>query len=113
MQVTMPWLSDSQCIQKYSINPAICICAGETGGNKDTCQGDSGGPLVVLVGNKWMLGGLTSFGRGCNDGGVYARTSNYYNWILQNLQQDQTLTTTTSAPNRKLNKYNENKMSEN
>jgi secreted trypsin-like serine protease len=62
---------------------------------------------VVLVGNKWMLGGLTSFGIGCNDGGVYARTSNYYNWILQNLQQDQTLTTTTLAPNRKL-KINEN-----
>jgi secreted trypsin-like serine protease len=62
---------------------------------------------VVLVGNKWMLGGLTSFGRGCNDGGVYARTSNYYNWILQNLQQDQTLTTTTPGPNRKL-KINEN-----
>ncbi len=59
---------------------------------------------MVNIGNKWMLGGLTSFGRGCNDGGVYARTSNYYNWILQNLQQDQTLTTTTSAPNRKLNK---------
>jgi hypothetical protein len=56
---------------------------------------------VVLIGNKWMLGGLTSFGRGCNDGGVYARTSNYYNWILQNLQQDQTLTTTTPGPNRK------------
>jgi len=54
---------------------------------------------VVYIGNKWMLGGLTSFGRGCNDGGVYARTSNYYNWILQNLQQDQTLTT--SAPNSK------------
>ena len=56
---------------------------------------------MVFIGNKWMLGGLTSFGRGCNDGGVYARTSNYYNWILQNLQQDQTLTTTTSAPNSK------------
>ncbi len=77
------------------------MCAGETGGNKDTCQGDSGGPLVVFIGNKWMLGGLTSFGRGCNDGGVYTRTSFYYNWILQNLQQDQTLTT--SAPNSKLN----------
>ena len=85
----MTWrLSDTQCIQKYRIDPAICICAGETGGNKDTCQGDSGGPLVVLIGNKWMLGGLTSFGIGCSNGGVYARTSNYYNWILENLQNN-------------------------
>ena len=60
MQVTMPWyaqfrikktsiseylikktsnrLTDAACIQKYSINPAIIICAGDTGGNKDTCQ---------------------------------------------------------------------------
>ena len=58
---------------------------------------------MVNIGNKWMLGGLTSFGIGCNDGGVYARTSFYYDWILQNLQQDQTFTTTTSAPSRKLN----------
>ena len=64
---------------------------------------------MVFIGNKWMLGGLTSFGRGCNDGGVYARTSNYYNWILQNLQQDQTLTTTTVGPNRKLNIIEYNK----
>jgi secreted trypsin-like serine protease len=54
-------------------------------------KGDSGGPLVVNIGNKWMLGGLTSFGRGCNDGGVYTRTSNYYSWIVQKLQQDQAI----------------------
>ena len=35
-----------------------------------------------------MLGGLTSFGRGCNDGGVYTRTSFYYNWIVQILPQN-------------------------
>jgi len=31
-------LTDSACIQKYGINAAIDVCAGETGGNKDTCQ---------------------------------------------------------------------------
>ena len=31
-------LTDAACTQKYSINPAICVCAGDTGGNKDTCQ---------------------------------------------------------------------------
>ena len=51
-----------------------------------------------------MLGGITSFGIGCNDGGVYARTSFYASWILQNLQQDQTLTTTPSPSSG--NKFN-------
>ena len=71
---------------------------------KLTNQGDSGGPLVVQVGNKWMLGGITSFGTGCNDGGAYTRTSFYTSWILQNLQQDQILTTTPSPSSG--NKFN-------
>ncbi len=36
----MKRLTDTVCIQKYSINPSLYICAGETGGNKDTCQVD-------------------------------------------------------------------------
>jgi hypothetical protein len=45
---------------------------------------------MVFVGNKWMLGGVTSFTRGytCEMGG-FARTSFYHDWILQNLKQDQ------------------------
>ena len=31
-------LTDAACTQKHSINPAIDVCAGDTGGNKDTCQ---------------------------------------------------------------------------
>ena len=40
MQVSMPWLTDSVCIQKYPqiFNIDNSVCAGETGGNKDTCQ---------------------------------------------------------------------------
>ena len=38
-QVTMPWLTDERCKQKYpTSNPVVHICAGETGGLKDTCQ---------------------------------------------------------------------------
>ena len=44
-------------------------------------KGDSGGPLVVQNGTKWYLGGLTSWGYDCGDGGVYTRVSLYYYWI--------------------------------
>ena len=47
-------------------------------------QGDSGGPLVVKLGdNRYYAGGITSWGYGCNDGGVYTRTSFYFDWISE------------------------------
>jgi trypsin len=81
MEVDMPMLSDSACRSKYGLaNTASQICAGETGGNKDTCQGDSGGPLVAKDSNgRWNVVGITSYGYGCNDGGVYTRVSNPFN----------------------------------
>jgi secreted trypsin-like serine protease len=63
------------------INQATMVCAGVYGDNKDTCQGDSGGPLVVSVGGKWYLQGITSWGVGCGNIGVYARAPYYYSWI--------------------------------
>jgi enterokinase len=88
MEVAMPFLTDARCVQKYpAVDVTNAVCAGETGENKDTCQGDSGGPLVVQnPDGKWYLGGLTSWGYGCGDGGVYTRTSLYYNWIGQTIQ---------------------------
>ena len=49
-------------------------------------QGDSGGPLVVQDGAKWYLGGLTSWGYGCGDGGVYTRVSLYFQWVQDIIQ---------------------------
>jgi secreted trypsin-like serine protease len=87
MEVAMPVLTDSACTTKFGgasrLNAATQICAGETGQNKDTCQGDSGGPLVVQHANgRWYLAGLTSWGYGCGDGGVYTRLSAFYTWVL-------------------------------
>ena len=105
-QVTMPWLNDQRCKEKYpTANVTVAVCAGETGGNLDTCQveknsilnqdsiiwsyilfkGDSGGPLVVksTEDGRYYAGGITSWGYGCNDGGVYTRTSFYYDWISE------------------------------
>jgi trypsin len=86
MEVTMPILTDDACKKKFGTNldPKTQICAGVTGENKDTCQGDSGGPLVVRHDNKnWYLVGLTSWGYGCGDGGVYTRQTAFRTWMEQ------------------------------
>jgi len=86
-QVALPILSDAACVSYYQgygypINTLTQVCAGIAGNNKDTCQGDSGGPLVVRGNDgRWQLVGITSFGFGCGDTGVYTRASGYYNWI--------------------------------
>jgi trypsin len=84
MQVDIPVLSDNDCRGKYEeANLTSSFCAGETGGNKDACQGDSGGPLVTQDSNgKWNVVGITSFGYGCSDGGVYTRVIYFYHFIL-------------------------------
>lgn len=107
-EVAMPFLTDSRCKQKYtSADTAIMVCAGETGQNKDTCQGDSGGPLSVKhlptdpsnenfndpdnnaqPASRWYNVGITSWGYGCGDGGVYCRTSYYYNWIKNTIKSN-------------------------
>jgi secreted trypsin-like serine protease len=74
--------TNAEC-QAYATNvvPTLQVCAG--GPNKDTCQGDSGGPLVYLnpATSKWELIGLTSWGYGCGQGGVYTRLSPYRSWM--------------------------------
>lgn len=84
MQVQMPVLTDAACKTKFGTNlvPGTQVCAGVAGAGLDTCQGDSGGPLVAKQSNGfWYLIGLTSWGYGCGDGGVYTRTSAFRSWV--------------------------------
>lgn len=59
------------------------ICGG--GQRTDTCVGDSGGPLLVPdADNRWLLLGLTSFGKtSCypTPDAVYAQVSSVRGWI--------------------------------
>lgn len=71
------------------VHTPMMVCAGEKDDGKDTCQGDSGGPLVVPNPNnsgKWTLVGITSWGIGCGNVGVYTRVETYADWILENIQ---------------------------
>jgi len=85
MEVEMLYLNDTRCKQRFgaSVDTTMQCCGGEVGEGFDTCQGDSGGPYVCKSksSGRWNLAGLTSWGYGCGDGGVYTKTSYYYNWI--------------------------------
>jgi len=80
-------------LMKFSAHNALCA-GGESGGAPvDTCQGDSGGPLVAETDGGPRLIGVVSWGQGCagvEDGeaiqltpGVYARVSEFHDWLAQ------------------------------
>jgi secreted trypsin-like serine protease len=86
LQVKVNAVSSTTCNKQLGggIDPVTMICAGVPKGGKDTCQGDSGGPLYVIDGTNKTQVGITSFGYGCgvkNSPGVYAKVSNYEEWL--------------------------------
>ncbi|XP_059929501.1 transmembrane protease serine 9-like [Gadus macrocephalus] len=83
-EVDLPIVGNRECNCSYGIITNNMICAGLSAGGKDSCQGDSGGPLVGKQGVQWVQSGVVSFGKGCalpNFPGVYARVSEYQDWI--------------------------------
>ncbi|KAK7071589.1 Neurotrypsin [Halocaridina rubra] len=60
------------------------ICAGDLNGKIDTCTGDSGGPLTCQEGGRFVLYGITSWGKGCGrrgQPGMYTKITKYLRWI--------------------------------
>ncbi|XP_039509990.1 transmembrane protease serine 9-like [Pimephales promelas] len=93
-EVDVPIVGNRQCKCLYSASTITdnMICAGRIEGGKDSCQGDSGGPMVSKQGSLWIQSGVVSFGEGCaepNFPGVYARVSNYQNWINEHITTNQ------------------------
>lgn len=65
--------------------PIFKLCAYGMG--TDTCQGDSGGPLVTVDQGRCTVVGVVSYGVGCarkGHAGVYARVSQFIDWIREN-----------------------------
>jgi secreted trypsin-like serine protease len=80
----IPVTKDSAVRAYYgsSYNAVTMIGGAYPGDGLDTCQGDSGGPFSVYVAKDHLYQvGITSWGRGCGDIGVYTRVSNYIGWI--------------------------------
>jgi secreted trypsin-like serine protease len=85
-QATVPIVDHQSCNRAYNndIDETSMVCAGTPSGDADSCYGDSGGPLFVTRGGQSVQAGVVSFGEECGlpgVPGVYARVSNYYDWI--------------------------------
>uniref|UniRef100_A0A3Q2PPA8 Peptidase S1 domain-containing protein n=1 Tax=Fundulus heteroclitus TaxID=8078 RepID=A0A3Q2PPA8_FUNHE len=96
-EVEVQVVGSSQCKCDYrAINEDVItdnmICAGFREGGKGTCQGDSGGPLVSKQGDRWIQAGIVSFAAGCSEPNlptVYARVSQFENWIKSQINGNQ------------------------
>jgi len=80
--------TDPMCVRGSQDNPVpnSKMCGYKQG--TDSCQGDSGGPLVVKENGRWTVVGVVSYGLGCarsGYAGIYARVTNYLDWIHQNI----------------------------
>mmetsp|Transcript_3655 Transcript_3655/g.8151 ORF Transcript_3655/g.8151 Transcript_3655/m.8151 type:complete len:362 (+) Transcript_3655:1182-2267(+) len=90
LQVVVQAISHSTCVAQYGneIREDVHMCAGVSGGGKDSCQGDSGGPIFEYQNGSPVQVGVVSFGQGCaqaNYSGVYARVSGVTQWIEQTI----------------------------
>lgn len=93
LKVSIPLITQSRCNAVYGNQiTSRMICAGRSGGGRDSCQGDSGGPLVIKENNgEVRLVGVVSWGDGCarpNKYGVYAKVNAVTSWIAQQIRNN-------------------------
>ncbi|CAN9509444.1 unnamed protein product [Ophioblennius macclurei] len=101
-EVSVPIVGNNQCdcyLRDRFLITGNMVCAGVAG--KDSCQGDSGGPLMAKRSTRWVQVGVVSFGEGCGlpkKPGVYARVSEYQDWIKEQVGESDVGFMTFSSP---------------
>ena len=97
----LPMIRDAHCksIWGRKFFEKEMICAGfMTENSTNTCTGDSGGPLMCHQNGQTVLTGIVSWGkRGCVRAHpkVFARVSNYIEWIQSHMEESMTSFATT------------------
>lgn len=90
-QVELQILDEAACARYGSSMTSGMLCAGVSGGGRDSCHGDSGGPLLTQdEDSRWVLAGVVSFGRGCGRPdypGVYVDLFHFRDWIAEVVKQ--------------------------
>uniref|UniRef100_UPI00358E2CAD plasminogen-like n=1 Tax=Myxine glutinosa TaxID=7769 RepID=UPI00358E2CAD len=92
-QAEVPIVSHKTCNSRSYLQNTVSrnqFCAGYSQGGTDTCGGDSGGPLVCEDEGRYVLYGITSWGKGCglpNKPGVYTRVSAFMQWIQSTMDK--------------------------
>uniref|UniRef100_A0A3Q2PKW4 trypsin n=1 Tax=Fundulus heteroclitus TaxID=8078 RepID=A0A3Q2PKW4_FUNHE len=92
LQANVLLISQAKCSEPAVYGSAIdgsMFCAGYLQGGVDSCQGDSGGPLTCKQNDTSVVYGLVSWGDQCgkkNKPGVYARVTNFLDWIKSKTQ---------------------------
>eukprot|EP00542_Grammatophora_oceanica_P005717 CAMPEP_0194065732 /NCGR_PEP_ID=MMETSP0009_2-20130614/85633_1 /TAXON_ID=210454 /ORGANISM="Grammatophora oceanica, Strain CCMP 410" /LENGTH=618 /DNA_ID=CAMNT_0038718615 /DNA_START=33 /DNA_END=1889 /DNA_ORIENTATION=+ len=88
-KVSVPKVTKAQCNNWINgVDDTTMFCAGEANGGKDSCQQDSGGPIFSTAGGSPVQVGVVSWGYGCagrRSPGVYARVSEDYDWIREQI----------------------------
>jgi len=83
LHARIDFLNDSECKSKFSLHNLDTLVCYDSDKGSDTCQGDSGASIICSTGTADITMGVSSFGKECGQGGVYARID--YNWIIAKL----------------------------
>ena len=87
LHARISYLDDDKCKSKFNTVDLDTMVCYDSDQGSDTCQGDSGASIICSTGTADIAMGVSSYGKKCGEGGVYAR--NDYDWIISKLIEAQ------------------------